>query len=686
MEILLCYSLNHFNPYSKNEQVNMGSSASILARTLFNILIKKGNVTYIDQSTLGTVKGKDFDIFIGIVGPFSKVINAINCKRSILFVVNMHPSERNELLLNFINNNNLNIKNSLQIGHDTKDTFDERLAIKKADFILGVGNMQTLNSYLKFGVDFNKIKMLNYGLLDSISHKSFTIKEFPKIRFVYVSSDIGLRKGFDIIYDIFSNKALKEKTFEIHVIGKSHNNFYSEKINKLKRLLDGKFFYHGWIDSSCTEYKKLIGGMDIILFPSIEEGQAGTVLDSISQGLIPVLSRNVGIDFSPLGNFDLELGNSNNYKIIGKIFEKSFDELKKLKNQAFEYYSEFHADFYDIFRENLDNIINKNELYPKFSIILPIFNKEKSIEMQLNYLELAINKYKNVEFHIIFDGCIDSSKRIVQNYFKDKEKVFNIHYYETPDIFEVRSNNLGLQNSSGKYCLIIQDDTFIYQKNFLFEIAYFLEKNPKAAILGCLAGVNFYPLGTKNLKGNGQIVLSDNEVYWRQDADTSFELTNKIFEVDACMRGPLVIRKSFLDEHGYLDEIYAPLYNDDMDICFRAKSKGFKVYCNLMNVENKALTMANYNSEKSNDFKFVYDRNTSIFYKRWNPSIKKNDYLQVNKIEVYNTNINKFMSLNLLYLELKYNLVTFPQKLTLKLKRVSYKVINNFKSIIQWQF
>jgi hypothetical protein len=80
-----------------------------------------------------------------------------------------------------------------------------------------------------------------------------------------------------------------------------------------------------------------------------------------------------------------------------------------------------------------------------------------------------------------------------------------------------------------------------------------------------LAGVNYYPKGTPVI-GKGQVALDPNETYWRQDAVSDPSYANEIFQVDACMRGPLIIRKDFMDKHGYLDEYYAPFYMDDIDI------------------------------------------------------------------------------------------------------------------------
>jgi glycosyltransferase involved in cell wall biosynthesis len=367
-----------------------------------------------------------------------------------------------------------------------------------------------------------------------------------------------------------------------------------------------------------------------ILAPALEEGQAGAVLDGVRRGLIPIVSRKAGIDFSPLGHIEPHLDSPHNVDVLARAVGQTPDQLRRLQRKTIEYYKEYHEDFLPALDETVRGCM-RDKLYPLVSITLPIYNKEKTIEPLLKRLHSAAVEYGNVELHVIFDGCEDGTEDRVRRFFA-KRHDYPTTFDVTPNIFEVRSNNLGLKQSTGKYCVIVQDDNYIYDKNIFFEAVTFLEKNARAAILGCLAGVNFYPRGTY-LEGSGQIAMSGDETYWRQDALTDPDLKHQFFQADACMRGPLVIRKSFLEQFGYLDEIYAPLYMDDMDIGFRAASHGLRVYCMLSHVENKSLTMAHYDDARNDFFARVIAKNTRIFYERWSPGTDK-DYARVDRAPV----------------------------------------------------
>ncbi|HSX17901.1 MAG TPA: methyltransferase domain-containing protein [Candidatus Saccharimonadales bacterium] len=628
MKILLSYSKLHFDPTKKPEQHKYwDSSANILARSLYEILSFMGEVTYVDAWENHSLGRKSFDLFVGINSNFTNIAGSCdNVGKKVLFAVNMHPTERNELLSRFADLERLPKEAFAEDDLQSEQPIIESL--EKADYILCVGNNAVYSSYIKHGIPPSKIKMLNYGV-----GEPGKIKKTSGIRtFTYVASSIGLRKGFDIVLALIEELDRTHAEYRFNIIGPPSNDYYKKKLESLGKRFRGSVIYHNWLDSSGEKYQKVLSGSDFVINPSLEEGQAGTVLDAIRFGAVPLLSINSGIDYSPLGLVEMATGSVVNKRLIAKSLALSNGSLDGLKLKTREYYQEYHQNFMPQLQELLEGCMH-GKLYPKISVVLPIFNKEKTIEELLGYLDTALKSYGNSELHIIFDGCKDNTKKITRRFYRGRNN-YSVTFEATPNIFEVKTNNIGLRKSSGKYGIIIQDDIYIYDPFAFYEAVTFLDKNPTAAILGGLAGVNYYPLGTK-LKGSGQIAQDKNEVYWRQDEKTDPTLRHKVFEVDACMRGPLILRKSFLDEHGYLDEIFAPFYMDDMDIGLRAKKFGYKVYCMIMNAENKSQTVATYDTEERKKFwQDTMDRNTKLFYERWTPTREKN-YSWVHRPDMY---------------------------------------------------
>lgn len=628
MNILLSYSKAHFDPDKKpSDQKHWGSSANVLARALYETLQECGTVTYVDRHDVDQVAGKTFDLFVGIQGNFNQFLNRCTIKKSVLFAVNMHPKERNKRLLSFISKNHL--------SPSALCSWDliyprEWNAATRADYIIGVGNNTLHGSYVRQGVPYNNIATINYSTSDKAPTSTpKTLKKDEVIRIIHVTSEIGLRKGFPIVRELISKLS---GSFHLDLVGLPTNNYHKKHLEKFVASHKGTVSYHGWLAADSQEYTDIIKKAHYLLFPSLEEGQAGTVIDCISHGVVPIITSESGIDFSPLGLLEAKLGSRHNLRILEHAINQTPEEYKKLSLRTLEYHSLYHATFKKQLREALQRAIS-GQLYPKFSIVLPIFNKERTIEGLIALLHQSCQTYGNCEVHIIFDGCKDKTEEKVRALYKKLSPTYEVRYSVTPNIFEVKSNNLGLKAATGKYAAIIQDDNYLFDPYWMFEAASFLEKNETCAVLGGLAGVNFYNRGTK-LEGKGQITMNSDEVYWRQDAATDPSFTQKVYQVDACMRGPLIIRKSFLEEYGYLDEVFAPLYQDDMDFCMRVAAKGYHVYTMLMNVQNKSLTMANFSSKKWEYFSKVMKTNLDVFYKRWTFT-KEKDYPWIYRSKFY---------------------------------------------------
>jgi glycosyltransferase involved in cell wall biosynthesis len=628
MKILLSYSRVHFDPdLSPKEHEYWGSSANVLAHSIHDILSKMGTVTYIDPSEYESIQGEQYDLFVGQVKNFKQIIDGCTIGKSIYFAVNMHPNERNVRLREYVRDRKLPASALAETDIVEESTYSESL--KAADYIIAVGNIATYNSYTKYGVPRANIKVINYGT----GAAETRLPTAKATRFLYVASEIGLRKGFDCVYENAIKAAQSNKDFHLDIVGSPSTEFHRHKLEDLQTRFPTQIRYHGWMTSGSADYQKVLSATTFVLFPTLEEGQAGTVLDAMRAGIIPIVSSATGIDFSPLGWLEPTTSIDEQHALILKAMDLEPTEIARLRRKTIQYYQIYHEQFESALEDAIQGALD-DKFYPMFSATLAIFNKEKTIKSLLQHFDRVACAYGRVELHIIFDGCKDATESIVRGFFKDRSD-YPLTYEVTPDIFEVKTNNIGLKKSRGKYCMIIQDDNFIYDQGLFFEAATFLDKNPTAAVLGCLAGVNYYPLGA-TLQGPGQIALSETEVYWRQDATTDPALASKIFQVDACMRGPLIIRRSFMEQHGFLDEAYVPFYNDDTDICFRAAKYGFQVYCMLADVENKSLTVASYGAKRNDFWERTMRTNAKLFYSRWRPS-KEKDYASVNRIRLHFT-------------------------------------------------
>jgi GT2 family glycosyltransferase len=122
----------------------------------------------------------------------------------------------------------------------------------------------------------------------------------------------------------------------------------------------------------------------------------------------------------------------------------------------------------------------------------------------------------------------------------------------------------------------------------------------------------------------GQHAVSSLEHYWRQDQFTNPILFERYFEVDAVMRGPLLMSSKAIKEIGLLDERYAPLYSDDMAWCAKARENGYRIMALTGEVYNNSQTMTTSSELQNKIYLDAYQQNTKLYYQEWPPSDVKN--------------------------------------------------------------
>ena len=93
---------------------------------------------------------------------------------------------------------------------------------------------------------------------------------------------------------------------------------------------------------------------------------------------------------------------------------------------------------------------------PKVSIIIPVFNMEKYLDVCINSV---INQtYKNIEILLINDGSTDSSEDICLKY-ASLDKRIKYYYQENGGVSKAR--NFGILNFCGDYVMFLDSDDFL---------------------------------------------------------------------------------------------------------------------------------------------------------------------------------------------------------------------------------
>jgi glycosyltransferase involved in cell wall biosynthesis len=105
---------------------------------------------------------------------------------------------------------------------------------------------------------------------------------------------------------------------------------------------------------------------------------------------------------------------------------------------------------------------------PRFSIVIPLFNKEATIASTIN---TALNQeFSDFEVLIVDDGSTDNSLNIARSFCDDRIKVFT---KENGGVSSAR--NFAIENADGEYIAFLDADDF-WEPEYLKEMSNFIDR------------------------------------------------------------------------------------------------------------------------------------------------------------------------------------------------------------------
>lgn len=136
----------------------------------------------------------------------------------------------------------------------------------------------------------------------------------------------------------------------------------------------------------------------------------------------------------------------------------------------------------------------------KVSIIIPIYNKEETLE---RCFESVLNQqYKNIEVIVINDGSTDNSKRVCEEYAK-RDNRFRVISQKNGGVS--RARNAGISRASGDYLFFLDADDQI-DENVISDLV-FATKN-RNTLYGCKMKT-VYEYGEETLKRNASYSVDE---------------------------------------------------------------------------------------------------------------------------------------------------------------------------------
>lgn len=209
------------------------------------------------------------------------------------------------------------------------------------------------------------------------------------------------------------------------------------------------------------------------------------------------------------------------------------------------------------------------------SIIIVNFNTKLLTEDVLNSIK---EKTKNISYEVIVvdNNSTDGS----YDYLKKKFNVDNIKIIRSSiNLGFGRANNLGAQNSSGKYLFLLNSDTIL--KDNAIKIMYdYMEKNLDVGV----CGGNLYNRNNEPIHSFGRELPSIwNEIPFKHFFKriflrklNDFNYLNKVINVGYITGADFFIRKVIFDNlQGFDPDFF--MYFEETELCSRIIKRGYKI-------------------------------------------------------------------------------------------------------------
>ncbi len=258
---------------------------------------------------------------------------------------------------------------------------------------------------------------------------------------------------------------------------------------------------------------------------------------------------------------------------------------------------------------------------PKVSIVIP--NKDHVNELRRCVSSiLSKTTYDNYEI-VIVENNSDSSE--IFDYYRELEKDDRITLVTYDKEFNYSAvNNLGVQNTTGEYLVLLNNDTEIITGNWLEELLMYAQRDD----VGAVGGKLYYADNT--IQHAGVVIglgahRTAGHTHYRQPRQNLGYMGRLCYaqNVSAVTGACLMVKKSLYRELGGLDEDFRISLND-VDFCLRLREK------NLLNVFTPFAELYHYESisrglDDHGEKAKRYNEESERFRKKWEDVLEKGD-------------------------------------------------------------
>ncbi len=295
-----------------------------------DIFNEMGYNVYVQQFlSKGKIPQKKFDIVFGHEPNFVRAALQNPQSIKIHYVPGAYIDHRNNQIrkmTDYVNrtyHSNIPYRRLLEYensNHDSKAAYD------LADKILMIGSKYTIETF----PERLRSKIITIHQSTQFSRIASDIQYSPCNEFFFMGSGGNLLKGISLLVEYFS----KHQEYTINIVGPIE----SDVREALGGIITCNIKLHGYVDVNSDKMMEIMERCNFIIYPSGSEGMPGAVLNSMKNGLIPIVTRWAAFDEVEEYGYVLEDWTTD---AIGKGIDwsnsLSKDKIKDLKEKCSQY-------------------------------------------------------------------------------------------------------------------------------------------------------------------------------------------------------------------------------------------------------------------------------------------------------------------------------------------------------------
>lgn len=343
---LLSYISHPFNLAPNHPDSFMFSNVGI-ARSIVRALNELGYIVdVVDYRDVDYTPRKHYDVFVGHSGySFEKIARRLDVETVRIYFASTaywrFHNEQEQLRLD-----DLQRRRGVQIT-PVRVLSEEEWALENAHGIICIGNNRTRETYARFPLVYN---VNNAAYLDDCFEPFHKDYSSARKNFLYFAGWGNIHKGLDLLLEVFPQ-------VDAHLF--ICTPLEPEFVRVYQRELENTPNIHvlGWVPMRSPLFYDLVYKCAFNILPSCSEGGAGSVIEGMNHGIVPVISKMCGVD---IGDCGITLENCSIEEITDAVRYLSncsvdwiIDKAQMARKIATTDYTE------DIFLENMREAIGK---------------------------------------------------------------------------------------------------------------------------------------------------------------------------------------------------------------------------------------------------------------------------------------------------------------------------------------